>query len=136
AGERRFRAISTILKWERIPAIVRKLDDATASAIMLAENLNRVDLNPIEEAQAFDVRVRHLGWSDQQVADAVGISVELVRRRVSLLRLVEEAQFLIAKGHLPIGHAECLVRLDTDRQRIALRTLNSANRLPTLPVWR
>lgn len=136
AGERRFRAVAQLLQWPTIPAIVRALDDATASAIMLAENLNRVDLNPIEEAQAFDARIRHLGWSEQQVADAVGITVDLVRRRLSLLELVEDARFLVAKGYLPIGHAECLVRLDPDRQRIALRTLNGAGRLPTLAVWR
>lgn len=136
AGERRFRAVSALLGWPTIPAIVRELDDATASAIMLAENLNRVDLNPIEEAQAFDVRIRHLGWSEQQVADAVGITLDLVRRRISLLALVDDARFLVAKGHLPIGHAELLVRLDADRQRLALRTLNGAGRLPTLAVWR
>jgi ParB/RepB/Spo0J family partition protein len=136
AGERRFRAVRDLLGWPTIPAIVRVLDDATASAIMLAENLNRVDLNPIEEAQAFDVRIRHLGWTEQQVADAVGISLEIVRRRLSLLALVPDAQFLVAKGHLPIGHAECLVRLDVNRQRIALRTLNDSARLPTLAVWR
>lgn len=136
AGERRFRAVRDILHWPTIPALVRTLDDATAAAIMLAENLNRVDLNPIEEAYAFDARIRHLGWSPQQVADAVGISVELVRRRLSLLSLVDDARFLVARGQLPIGHAECLVRLDPDRQRIALRTLNEAGRLPTLAVWR
>ncbi len=136
AGERRFRAVRDVLHWPTIPAIVRVLDDATASAIMLAENLNRVDLNPIEEAQAFDIRIRHLGWTEQQVADAVGISLELVRRRLSLLALVPDARFLVAKGQLPIGHAECLVRLDVNRQRIALRTLNDSARLPTLSVWR
>ena len=136
AGERRFRAVRDVLGWPTIPAIVRVLDDATASAIMLAENLNRVDLNPIEEAQAFDMRIKHLGWSEQQVADAVGISQELVRRRLSLLALIADAQFLVARGQLPIGHAECLVRLDVNRQRIALRTLNESARLPTLAVWR
>lgn len=82
------------------------------------------------------MRIKHLGWSEQQVADAVGISTELVRRRLSLLELIDDAQFLVAKGHLPIGHAEALVRLDVNRQRIALRTLNESSRLPTLAVWR
>lgn len=136
AGERRFRAVRDVLKLSTIPAIIRELDDETASAIMMAENLNRVDLNPIEEARAFSSRIQSLGWTDQQVADAVGLTVELVRRRIALLDLTEDAQFLVAKGHLPIGHAEAMVKLDPDRQRIALRTLNDAKRMPTLAVWR
>lgn len=136
AGERRFRAIRDVLGWHTVPAIVRELDDDAASAIMLVENLSRVDLNPIEEAQAFDVRIRHLGWSETQVAESAGITTDFVRRRRSLLVLEPDAQFMVAKGHLPIGHAKCLVKIDADRQRLALRTLRDAPRLPTLGVWR
>jgi ParB family chromosome partitioning protein len=62
AGERRFRAMTTILDRSFIPAIVRELDDESASAIMLAENTGRADLDPIEEANAYQSRIERFGW--------------------------------------------------------------------------
>ena len=62
AGERRWRACK-LLTWHEIPAIVRDLDDEAASAIMLAENIGRKDLNPIEEANAYHRRMDQFGWS-------------------------------------------------------------------------
>ncbi len=136
AGERRFRAVRDVLGWPTIPAIVRVLDDATASPSCWRRTSTASTSTPSKKRKLSMCASSHLGWTEQQVADAVGISLELVRRRLSLLALVPDAQFLVAKGHLPIGHAECLVRLDVNRQRIALRTLNDSARLPTLAVWR
>lgn len=121
AGERRFRAISQVLGWDRIPCIIRELTDEESSAIMLVENTSRADLDPMEEAQAYQTRRERHGWDFSRIAKVAGVSEELVRRRINLLNLVDEAQNLVANGHLPIGHAELLASLDSNRQRIAMR---------------
>ena len=131
AGERRFRAISTILGWEAVPAIVRELTDEQASAIMLAENTGRQDLNPIEEAFAYQARVDRFGWTLDHIAQVAGVSTDLVKRRLSLLKLVPEIRHLVANAHLPVGHAEAMAGLDANRQHIALRVFReSRNGLP------
>mgnify|MGYP000866055990 CR=1 FL=1 len=129
AGERRFRAISQILKWETVPAIVRTLTDEEASAVMLVENTSRADLNPIEEAQAYQARRQTYGWDLERIARVAGVSEDLIKRRLALLSLVEEAQHLVANGHLPLGHAEALSELDSNRQRIALRIFNQSDNM-------
>jgi ParB/RepB/Spo0J family partition protein len=129
AGERRFRAIRDILRWPAAPCLVREMSDEEASAIMLAENTGRKDLNPIEEARAYQKRIQQFGWSVERVAEVAGVSAQLVRQRLSLLGLVPEAQKMVAHGHLPLSHAEALVGLDVNRQRIALRALSGAPNL-------
>ena len=131
AGERRFRAIAHILGLDTVPAIVRDLSDEEASAIMLAENTGRADLNPIEEANAYQSRIETMGWPTEKVAKIAGVSKDLVKRRVSLLSLADDIQHLVAHGHLPIGHAEAMTKLDGNRQRIALRIFReSKNGMP------
>lgn len=127
AGERRFRAISQILKQDTIPAIIRELDDETASAIMLAENTGRSDLNPIEEADAYNARIERFGWSVSKVARVAGVSDNLVESRIDLLNLNTEIQRLVASDQFPIGHAQVLTDLDSNRQRIASRIFNESN---------
>jgi ParB family chromosome partitioning protein len=121
AGERRFRAIAHILKWETAPCLIRELSDEEASAIMLAENTSRADLNPLEEATAYQERAHRFGWSFDKIALTAGVSAELVKRRISLLTLNDDIQHLVAGGHFPLGHAEALTDLDANRQRIAVR---------------
>ncbi len=135
AGERRFRAISQVLGWDTVPCIVRQLDDEQASAIMLAENTGRRDLNPIEEARAYQARIERHAWDAEHIASVAGVPLERVKRRLNLLRLVPEAQHLVAAGQLAIGHAETLAPLDDNRQRIALRILASSEGL-TLQQFR
>ncbi|NIV38016.1 MAG: ParB/RepB/Spo0J family partition protein, partial [Anaerolineae bacterium] len=131
AGERRFRAISEVLGRDTIPCIVRELSDEEASAIMLAENTGRADLNPIEEANAYHTRIDAYGWSPERVAKVAGVSADLVKRRISLLSLTTEIQHLVANSHLPLGHAEAMTKLDSNRQRIALRVFReSKNGMP------
>ncbi|HUW09177.1 MAG TPA: ParB/RepB/Spo0J family partition protein [Anaerolineae bacterium] len=127
AGERRFRAIAQVLGRDTIPAIVRELSDEEASAIMLAENIGRADLNPVEEAIAYRTRIDRYGWSYEQLSRVAGVSPELIRRRLSLLSLDDDIQQLVAFGHLPIGHAEAMTKLDVNRQRIALRIFRESN---------
>lgn len=120
AGERRFRACK-LLGWDQIPAIVRNLDDEEAAAIMLAENVHRVDLNPMDEAHAYDRRMQEFGWSPSQVAKNANVSPRRVQARLALLELVPEAQTLIASGQLSPGYGEAMAPLDHNRQRIAMR---------------
>jgi len=129
AGERRWRACK-LLAWQEIPAIVRHLDDEAASAIMLAENIGRKDLTPIEEANAYRRRIDQFGWSETQVADVAGVSLDLVRRRLSLLELVPEAQSLVGSGQFPVGHGQAMADLDNNRQRIALRVFSHSAGMP------
>ena len=128
AGERRFRAISEVLKLDTIPAIVRELSDEEASAIMLVENTSRVDLDPIAEAKAYQVRVERFSWSPSKIAATAGVSVPRVRGRLKLLELPEDIQHYVRTNNFPLGHAQWLADsdLDTNRQRIALRVYNSA----------
>jgi len=135
AGERRFRAVSQILQWDAIDAIVKDLGDEEASAIMLSENTGRADLNVIEEATAYQKRRETLGWSVLRIAQVAGVSEERVKNRLSLLTLVPEVQHLLKYGNFPIGHAEAMTCLDTNRQRIAVRVY-SQSRGMTLPLFR
>ena len=129
AGERRVRA-ARLLQWQCIPAIVRTLSDAEASAIMLSENTSRQNLNPIEEAQAYRKRIGANGSSEEDVARLAGVSVDLVRRRISLLNLDDDVQRLVASGQLPLGHAEAMTPLDHNRQMIALRVFSKSSGMP------
>ena len=131
AGERRLRAMTEILGYEEVPCIVHMMDDSQAAAVMLAENTSRVNLNPMEEAEAYQVRMDNFGWTIDRVADSAGVSKDIVRRRVSLLALRDELKFLVRTGELPTGHAECLATLDNNRQLSAMRILQqSANAMP------
>lgn len=135
AGERRFRAISQVLRRPTAPCIVREMNDEEASAIMLAENTGRADLNPIEEANAYERRMQRFGWSVEKIAEVAGVSADLVKRRLSLLRLVDDVQHLVAFGNMPIGHAETMTPLDNNRQMIALRIYRESKGL-TLSQFR
>lgn len=130
AGERRFRAISEFLKLPTIRAIVRDLSDEEASTIMLLENLAREDLDFIAEAKGLDVRMKKFGWTEEEAAQAAGMSVERVRSRVALLVLPDDIQHFVKIGSFPLGHAACILDLDKDRQRIAMRAFNSAKSMP------
>jgi ParB/RepB/Spo0J family partition protein len=123
-GERRWLAIGT-LGWATVPCLVRAMDDRQASDVMLLENLQRVDLNPIEEAQAYATRIARFTLTVGELAQTVSKSAEYVRERLALLQLAPPIQQLIATGQLPLAHAQLLVDLDPDRQRIALRAFNA-----------
>lgn len=135
AGERRFRAISELLKWDTIPAIVRELNDEEASAIMLVENTGRADLNPIEEANAYQERVTRFGWTPEVIAEKAGKSIQTVKSRLALLSLRWDVQELVKMGDLPIGHANLMVALDHNRQGIALRIMETGGN-PSIRIFR
>jgi ParB-like chromosome segregation protein Spo0J len=134
AGERRFRAMG-LLGWESVPAIVRPMGDEEASAVMLAENVARADLDVIDEGRAYARRMDAFGWSAQEVADRAGVSVVRVRFRLKLLDLRPEVQKLVRDAQLPLGYAQILADagLDANRQLIAIRHLRD-NPSPS-PAW-
>lgn len=130
AGERRLRAMTEILGNDEIPCIVQVYDDDKAVAIMLAENTSRVDLNPMEEAEAYQARLDK-GWTVEHLADTAGVSKDVVRKRVALLGLIDEIKQLVRFGHLGLGHADAMTALDHNRQISALRILQqSAGGMP------
>ena len=129
AGERRFRAVSTILQWTEMDAIVRHLNQEQADSIMLSENVHRKDLNAIDEARAYDKRIKRYGWSNAEAAKNAGVGDRRVTARLKLLNLMPEVQDMIAKNQLGVAFGEAMSVLDVNRQRIALGHLQSKDKV-------
>jgi len=115
AGERRWRA-SQQAGLERIPALVRDVPDQVAIALALIENIQRQNLNPLEEAMALQRLQDEFELTQAQVAEAVGKSRSGVTNLLRLLALAEEAKDMLAKGELEMGHARALLGLPKARQ--------------------
>lgn len=126
AGERRWRA-HQLLGWETISALVRQMDDEQASSVMLLENIQRAELNPMEEARAYRKRMERFGWDEARVAEVANVSAARVRLRLILLDLVPEAQTLVRDGQLGVKYAYAMRDLDANRQRIALHYLSEVD---------
>lgn len=120
AGERRWRA-AQLAELAEIPAIIREIPDEMAMAIALIENIQREDLNPLEEAGAFRRLVDEFGMTHQAVADAVGRSRVAVSNLMRLLDLAPAVKARIAEGELEMGHARALLALDESAQTEAAR---------------
>lgn len=134
AGERRFRAL-TLLGWQTAPCLVADLTDEEASAVMLAENVSRQDIDPLDEARAYQARISHFGWSVDDCARNAGVTTVRVLFRLKLLRLAPDLQDAVRRAILPLGYAQTLADsgLDTNRQRLAVAKLRD-NPNPT-PGW-
>lgn len=115
AGERRWRAAQQA-GLEYVPAMVRELSDEAAIAMALIENIQREDLNPIEEACALQRLQQEFALTQQQVADAVGKSRASIANLLRLIALPEEVKTLLAHGDLEMGHARALLGLPANRQ--------------------
>ena len=110
AGERRWRA-AQLAGLQKIPAVIRELDSKSAAAIALIENIQREDLNPLEEAQAYLRLIEEFDLTHQQVADSVGRSRATVSNLLRLLDLAEPVKQQVNKGLLNMGHARALLAL-------------------------
>ncbi len=119
SGERRLRA-AKIAGLETIPAIVRQLDDRAMATIALVENIQRADLNALEEAQGYARLMADTGQSAAQVAEAVGKSRAHVANMVRLLDLPEEVLALLAEGRLTAGHGRALLGIPDPADLVAL----------------
>ena len=110
AGERRWRA-AQMAGLDEVPAVVRDCSDREAAAVALIENIQREDLNPIEEAQGYRTLADEFGLTHQDLADAVGRSRSAVSNALRLLDLNEDVRALVVQGDLDMGHARALLSL-------------------------
>ena len=129
AGERRWRAARSAGLTE-IPALVIEADDKTVMELALIENLQREDLNPIEEAQGYHSLMEEYGLTQEQVAERVGRSRPAVANALRLLSLPDEAQGLLADGTLSAGHARAVLAIKDE----ALRTHDVLEKMAGMSV--
>lgn len=119
AGERRTRA-ATNLGWTEISAIIRDYDDRTLLVLALVENLQRTDLNPIDEARGYRRLIDEFALTQQQVADAVAKDRTTVTNMLRVLSLPEQVHRMVEQGELSLGHARALLPLTAPQSAIAL----------------
>ena len=118
AGERRWRA-AQLAGLTTIPAIIREMDDNTAAAVTLIENIQREDLNPLEEARALARLQSEFNMTHQQVAESVGRSRASVSNLLRLLDLDTRVAEMLASGKIEMGHARALLGLPVEQQDFA-----------------
>lgn len=115
AGERRWRA-AQLAGMAEIPAIIREMPDKSVAAVSVIENIQRKDLNPLEEAAAFERLCDEFGMTHKAVAESVGRSRASVTNLMRLLELHDEVKVLVDKGELEMGHARAILGAPRDRQ--------------------
>ncbi len=115
AGERRFRA-SRLAGLDKVPVLVRDVPNEAAAAMALIENIQREDLNPLEEAQGLQRLIREFGLTHEAAAQAVGRSRSAASNLLRLLNLAEPVQVMLMAGDLDMGHARALLILDKATQ--------------------
>ncbi len=128
AGERRYRA-ARLAGLDSVPVLVRDVPDQAAAAMSLIENIQREDLNPMEEAQGLQRLVKEFGLTHEQAAQAVGRSRSAASNLLRLLNLAEPVQTMLMAGDIDMGHARALLALDKAAQimaasRIAARKMS------------
>jgi ParB family chromosome partitioning protein len=127
AGERRFRA-AQLAGLEEIPVLVREVDDQAAAAMALIENIQREDLNPLEEAQGIARLISDFDFTHEQAAHAVGRSRSAVSNLLRLVNLAQPVQTMLMAGDIDMGHARALLSVDNASQ-ISLASHVVAKRL-------
>jgi ParB family chromosome partitioning protein len=124
AGERRWRA-AQMAGLTEVPVVVRRVPDEAAIAMALIENIQRENLNPLEEARALDRLIREFSLTHQQAAEAVGRSRAAVSNLLRLLELAPDVATQLEQRHIEMGHARALLALTDKRQQIEIGTLVS-----------
>jgi ParB family chromosome partitioning protein len=127
AGERRFRA-AQLAGLTDVPVLVKAVDDHAAAAMALIENIQREDLNPLEEAQGIHRLIADFGFTHEQAASAVGRSRSAVSNLLRLLNLAQPVQTMLMAGDIDMGHARALLSVDAATQ-ISLANMIIARRL-------
>jgi ParB family chromosome partitioning protein len=122
AGERRWRA-AQIAGLHEIPAVIRRVPDEAAIAMSLIENIQRENLNPLEEARALDRLIKEFEMTHQSAAEAVGRSRAAVSNLLRLLDLADPVKDLVEKRELEMGHARALLGLDSANRQIEVASL-------------
>jgi len=124
AGERRFRA-ARLAGLDSVPVLVRDVGDEAAAAMALIENMQREDLNPLEEAQGLQRLIREFGLTHEQAAQAVGRSRSAASNLMRLLNLADPVQTMLMAGDLEMGHARALLALERASQITAAHQIAS-----------
>ncbi len=124
AGERRFRA-ARLAGLESVPVLVRAVADEAAAAMALIENIQREDLNPLEEAQGLQRLIRDFGLTHEQAAQAVGRSRSAASNLLRLLNLADPVQSMLMAGDLDMGHARALLTLERAAQITAANQITA-----------
>lgn len=125
AGERRFRAAQS-LGWEKIPAIVNNMNDDQAASLALIENLQRENLNPIDEAEAYKNLMKLNNLTQTQLAKDMGKSQSYVANKLRLLKLTPKVQSYLASGEISVRHGRALVGLsERDQSRMVDEILDN-----------
>ena len=124
AGERRFRA-ARLAGLDEVPVLVRDVPDEAAAAMALIENIQREDLNPLEEAQGLRRLIDDFGLTHEQTAQAVGKSRSAASNLLRLLNLTEPVQTMLMAGDIDMGHARALLALDGAAQITAANQVNA-----------
>jgi ParB family chromosome partitioning protein len=128
AGERRWRA-AQMAGLQSVPAVVREIPDSAAIAMALIENIQREDLNPLEEAMAIRRLIDEFGLTHEDAADAIGRSRAAVSNLLRLMQLGEVAQDLLQKRAIEMGHARALLGLTDPRMQAEVARLVSTKGL-------
>lgn len=115
AGERRLRACKQ-LGWQDIPAQVREVDDRTLLVLALVENIQREELGPMEEAEGYQALRDNFGYTQQEIADAIGKSRSAVANMLRLRSLPPSVRRLVEDGSLSMGHGRAILGLEDPRQ--------------------
>ncbi|MBO7921385.1 ParB/RepB/Spo0J family partition protein [Alteromonas sp. K632G] len=123
AGERRWRA-SQLAQLDEVPCLVKDVPDEAAVAIALIENIQREDLNAMEEAQALDRLMNEFSLTHQEVAEAVGKSRTTVTNLLRLNNLNDDVKLLVEHGDIEMGHARALLALDGEQQSEAANVVS------------
>lgn len=118
AGERRWRA-SKLVGLKKIPAVIRNFDDQEMLEIALIENIQREDLNPVEEAKAYKEMLNNFEITQEDLAKRVGKSRSNVSNMIRLLKLADKVKNHLSRGTITIGHARALLALDEDTAQVA-----------------
>ena len=125
AGERRYRAAQS-LGWEKIPSIVKNMDDDQAASLALIENLQRENLNPIDEAQAYSNLMKLNKLTQVELAKEMGKSQSYVANKLRLLKLTPKVQSYLASGEITARHSRALLPLsERDQGRVADEIVNN-----------
>lgn len=133
AGERRLRAVTRI-GWTEIPAVVRDFDDRAMLTLALVENLQRADLNPLEEAEGYERLIDEFGLTQQQVADAVGKDRTTITNLLRVLTLQPAVRQLIESGQISAGHARALLAIKDEPKQLEVASAIVAHQLSVREV--
>lgn len=133
AGERRLRAV-TRLGWTEVPAVVRDFDDRAMLTLALVENLQRADLNPLEEAEGYQRLIDEFGLTQLQVAEAVGKDRTSVTNLLRVLSLPAAIRQLVESRHITAGHARALLPIKDERRQLDLANEIVAHQLSVRDV--